>query len=443
MTQPQSKKDAYDIIITKLRYPASRTLRKIFELWATPEEAEVIVELPSSHMQFTGSTYSVTASGETPAGEIARKLNRDIKTVEEQLENLFQKGLIREIVTPEGKTHYTRIGGIEGISDSILFRFGPLYLEHDQNAPLHKHEFRDEKTREIADLWNKFFYEEWYRWERPMELIHRRMAVREEGAVTGNEAARTFGMMPCFSALVKSEPLGTEILADWDLREIARRGEAAGGMLTRCCTCRTRARHCDRPVWTCGASYEGMPGLPAWYSKDRRNTQKKLSAEEWLEGMGTNEIDLGMTHIGTAGRKGCTCCNDCCNWIAPLRLYTDPWEGAHPSPYRAIVNQEICEGCTKYCVPRCNFRVIVGRTDPSSGKVKAFIDLEKCVGCGQCVIGCPIEGAVKLELATKIGAPVSPMLARLKIPDRALNTTRLFGGLAEPGPFESPLSSDK
>ncbi len=35
----------------------------------------------------------------------------------------------------------------------------------------------DEKHLKLGDLWNKFFYEEWYRWQRPNELVHRSMAM--------------------------------------------------------------------------------------------------------------------------------------------------------------------------------------------------------------------------------------------------------------------------
>ena len=60
------KGDAYDRITFDLRYPVSKTLRRIFELWCAPEEAEVLAELPA------------------PPTEIARRLNRDIAAVEAQ-----------------------------------------------------------------------------------------------------------------------------------------------------------------------------------------------------------------------------------------------------------------------------------------------------------------------------------------------------------------------
>ncbi len=388
-------RDPYDILIRKMGYPASQTLRRIYELSCTREEADVLVELPA------------------PAEEIARKLNRDMKAVEVQLDRMLQVGLVRHGKTADGKAQFKRDSAIETLSDAMLFIVGRNNLDRSPDATLYGKTLKDEREIEITGLWQKFFYEEWYRWERPDTLVHRRVTI-----LGGADRGRTLGIMPTWKALEKSAALGVEILPEWDLREIARRAEALG-VYVRACTCRTRARTCDAPTWTCGARFEGMPGLapgvgPA--DSDKLGLLHRFSAEEWLEQMGTVEEDRAMVHMGGPWRKSCTCCTDCCNWLVPLRLYTEPWEGVHPSPYRAVVNQDVCEGCVNNCIPRCHFRVLDRQKDPSSGKVTAFADLEKCVGCGQCVIGCPVEGAVKLELAEDMGAPTNPFDARLKLP---------------------------
>ena len=270
----------------------------------------------------------------------------------------------------------------------------------------------DEKHLQLGDLWNKFCYEEWYRWQRPNELVHRNMALL--GGAEG--LAHTFSVMPAIRALEKSEALGTEILHNWDLREFARRGEK--GLYTRVCTCRTRAKGCDFPLWTCGAVFDGMPGrdVNAEVKADRREQLHKYSGEEWLEVMIIGEEDKMMVHMGDSWMNACNCCRDCCNWINPLSMYTEPWEGVHPGPYRAVVNNDLCEGCTQVCMPRCAFMVIKAVKDPSTGKVKPYIDPDKCVGCGQCVVGCKVEGAIKMELAEAAGAHVPEMGGRAKLP---------------------------
>ena len=62
--------DAYDILTHRLRYHNSKTLRRIFELLCTLEEAQALIELPAM------------------AGEISLKLDMDKGTVEAQLEGI-------------------------------------------------------------------------------------------------------------------------------------------------------------------------------------------------------------------------------------------------------------------------------------------------------------------------------------------------------------------
>jgi len=392
------RRDAYDTLTRKLNYPSSDTLRKILELAMSLEEAELMVEMPGT------------------IDALAEKVNRPSKVVADQIERMFFAGLIAETPWPGGSPTYTLPGFhycIEVASDQMMWAFGRNQVpKSGQTTAQDLWERLDEKSHQICDLWNKFFYEEWYRWERPDELVHRRMA-----QLGGAEVGRPFGMLPAIRALEKSEVLGTEILHPWDLREFARRGEH--GIYTRVCTCRTRARGCDFPLWVCGAVFDGMPGRDAnaEVQADRRGQLHKYAGEEWLEVMILAEEDRMMVHMGGAWMNGCNCCRDCCNWLNPLRMYTEPWEGVHPSPYRAVVNSDVCEGCTKDCMPRCAFNVLKAAKDPSTEKVKADIDPDKCVGCGQCVVGCNVEGAIKLELAEAAGAFVPVMGGRAKLPD--------------------------
>lgn len=172
------------------------------------------------------------------------------------------------------------------------------------------------------------------------------------------------------------------------------------------------------PIWMCGTIYEGKPGRQYFspdIKTDRRHEFHKYTGEEWLELMVRGEEDEMMVHMGAPWSVLCNCCRDCCGWLKPLSLYTEPWEGVHPSPYRAVINQNVCQGCIKDCIPRCTFKVFKTVKDPSSGKTKPYIDPDKCVGCGQCVIGCKVEGAIKLEMAEKAGAHVPVLGGRAKL----------------------------
>ena len=396
---PLPVRDAYDVLTRRLQYPSSETLREILELAMSLEEAELMVQMPGT------------------VDALAAKLNRSPQVVADQIERMFFAGLVAERQQPDGAPTYATFGStplcIETLSDQTMWAIGGNLVPKSGKATAQDlPDLLDEKSRRLCDLWNKFFYEEWYRWERPNELVHRTMA--QLGGAEG--LARSFGIIPAIRSLEKSEALGTEILPEWDLREFARRGEK--GIYTRVCTCRTRAQGCDLPLWVCGAIFDGMPGrdVNAEIRADRREQLHKYAGEEWLEVMILAEEDQMMVHMGDAWMVGCNCCRDCCNWLNPLRMYTQPWEGVHPSPYRAVVNSDVCEGCTKDCMPRCAFDVLKAVRDPASEKVKVYIDPDICVGCGQCVIGCKVQGAIRMELAEEAGAHVPIMGGRARLP---------------------------
>ena len=399
---PLPVRDAYDALTRKLEYPSSVTLRKILELVMSLDEAELLMATPGT------------------IDSLAGKLNRDPIAVKDQLERMYGVGLLMEIQSPDGTVTYTHplpFWSVESTSDQMMWAIGGNVVPKSGKITAQDlWERLDKKNTELCDLWNKFFYEEWYRWQRPNELVHRNLDML--GGGTG--LARTFGVSPAVKALEKSEAFGTEILPEWDLREYARKGEK--GIYTRVCSCRVRNRGCDFPLWVCGALWDGMPGRDVNAEiKDRRGQLHKYSGEEWLEVMIRSEEDQMMVHIGDPWMIVCNCCRDCCNWLVPLRMYSaSPWEGVHPSPYRAVLNRDACESCTQDCAPRCAFKVIELVKDPSTGKVKPYIDPNKCVGCGQCVIGCGVEGAIQMELAEKAGAHVPIMGGRAKLPDGLL-----------------------
>ncbi len=398
---PLLPRDAYDMLTRKLAYPSSETLRQILKLSMSLEEAQLLVEMPGT------------------VDALAAKVNRDPKIVTDQIERMFFAGLVAERTGSDGPATYFLPGPnycIEVASDNMMWALGGNDVPKSGQATAQDlWECLDDKSHQLCDLWNRFFYEEWYRWQRPDEMVHRRMAQR---GGTDGLGGRSFGIMPAIRALEKSEVLGTEILHEWDLREIARRGEK--GIYTRVCTCRTRARGCDFPLWVCGATFDGMPGrdVNAEVKADRRGQLHKYAGEEWLEVMIRGEEDQMMVHMGDAWMVGCNCCRDCCNWLSPLTLYAEPWEGLHPGPYRAVVNRDVCEGCTGDCMPRCAFKVLKAEKDPSTGKVRPHIDPDKCVGCGQCVVGCKVEGAITLNLAPETGAHVPVMGGRAKLPGK-------------------------
>lgn len=374
----QVQGDVYDRLTYRLNYPDSKNLRRIFELACSPEEAEVVDLLPDQARPTSRQVPPVVT-----AEEIAGKLGRDKEIVENQLEDLFQRGVITLRHGTAGQSYYVFHSVIETIHDEMLRVIGAHLLNETTR------EIDGDVEREIADSWQKFCVEEWYRWERVDEQVHNRVAMIGPGY--------RFTVQPAWKALEKSDCQIPDPTI-WDARQAAR---AAKRIVVTPCPCHVRARACDRPIWSCTALLQTQH-IPIY---DRRGIARDLTPEQWLELMGECE-ERGMIHTGILpfGPFACACETCCCNVIVPLIEHATIGEGLNRSPFRSVVDKAACEGCPD-CVPMCQFGAVKIAKDEASGKRKATVDIEKCWGCGLCVVGCKVKGAMKLELADKLTAP--------------------------------------
>lgn len=370
----QSKPDIYDRLTARMRYPGNKTLRKIFELLCTPEEAELIAELPT------------TATAATPdyTVDIAKKLNRKKEDVDAQLKDLWLRGIIGgRVKTPEVQRRYTFIDRIEGFSDQRLHVISSHTLNHETR------EIEDAVDREVCDLWQKFFIEDWYRWEKVDELVHSR---GPGGALGWPRIA------PAWQALEISDVDAP----DWDLRALVRNAKAVHVLA---CSCKARARLCkDGPIWACVPFFEiegkDQGAMQGYYEeKQAQGALKTMTPDEWLEEMGEAE-KAGMIHLGSglARLKSCTCCKDCCNAFDPLYREAKPSQGMHKAPFHSVVNEKLSEKLTgaqkRDIVSVCRFEAIRLSRD---GNRDLVVDAEKCFGCGLCVVRSAVKGALKLQ----------------------------------------------
>jgi len=92
----------------------------------------------------------------------------------------------------------------------------------------------------------------------------------------------------------------------------------------------------------------------------------------------------------------CTCCGDCCGYLANVKKLARPAEFL-PSNYYAKVDAESCSAC-ETCVNVCPMGARTVRDNVSE------VDLGRCIGCGVCVPVCA-AGATKLVKKEKITSP--------------------------------------
>ena len=276
--------------------------------------------------------------------EIAEKLNLDRATVERRIEELYRRGLL--VPTSKG---YFMPRSITQLHDTTLTDPG--------------------MTTELADLWQEFSEEEWFADHRD-ELIIAEHQINHK-------------IIPMVKALQTSR----DILPEEDARSVIQQ-EPLIAVVT--CPCRTRAHLCDAPTDTC------IQFRKAAEYVINRGTGRELSHEEALNIIDKAE-EHGLLHTLMPYGVLCNCCDCCCNIVRPLVKYGKISQGLAKSSYRAVVNEELCTGC-QLCTDQCYFEALTMENG------KPVIDTTKCFGCGRCVVSCPAEGALRLELADKIAA---------------------------------------
>ena len=148
------------------------------------------------------------------------------------------------------------------------------------------------------------------------------------------------------------------------------------------CICRVQKGilddNCDKPVETCL-----MFGSQAQYYMDR-GTGRQINTDEALEILDMCE-DAGLVTMPfntQAPANICNCCSDCCVVLGTLKKHPRPAEAIKPN-FHAFVNRDLCEAC-ETCLERCPMDAIHVERDDA-----AKIDRNRCIGCGLCVNVCP------------------------------------------------------
>ena len=98
----------------------------------------------------------------------------------------------------------------------------------------------------------------------------------------------------------------------------------------------------------------------------------------------------------------CCCCGDCCGLLATHKKFPRPAD-FYATNFYAEVDAELCTGC-EACAERCQLGA------PELVNDVAFINLNRCIGCGNCVVTCA-SNAIKLRKKERETVPPKDIVA--------------------------------
>jgi ferredoxin/DNA-binding MarR family transcriptional regulator len=113
--------------------------------------------------------------------------------------------------------------------------------------------------------------------------------------------------------------------------------------------------------------------------------------------------EAGLIHTSSNTKERidfiCNCCTCCCGILQGVYRFGDPIRSVS-SNFEAAVDVDSCVGCGE-CVDRCQMDAITLVDD------RAEIQLERCIGCGVCVYHCPADVITLCSRADFVEPPKS------------------------------------
>ena len=317
-------------LATKLGVPNSVRFLRVLNAMFTPEEATVCREL------FEPATCA----------ELSVRVGIPQTDLSAMLDRLIDRGILTR-----GKTQY-------GFHTTLLA------FHHDTVADTAPHTGPNAVTREVKDLWNDFFRNEW-----SYDFLNKAIKTQQHGG-------RSLPIWPAIGALERSKNIAPEDIMpeeNWKLRI-----ENAKRRIIAPCGCRVSWGGCDHPLMTCFACFdrprgEYFLGLPG-------SLLKEITLAESLDIVREAE-EAGLVHWGD-----CYCCSCACENLFPVTR-AHRFDLMTPNRYLAVVDADQCKGCQD-CVERCPFDAVEMQKTAGSRKLKASVDADKCKGCGLCIVGC-------------------------------------------------------
>lgn len=173
------------------------------------------------------------------------------------------------------------------------------------------------------------------------------------------------------------------------------------------CPCRTRTekmggRECSEkfPIGSCifiggtARRFEKM-GLAKMVTKEEAITYLDEMVKHGLIPTAQNAFNGPFSTM-------CLCCGCCCSNVRGRTVWDNP-TAVLPSSFAPQASED-CTMC-ETCVDRC----MLGALSMDEDQGRAVVDVDKCVGCGVCVVTCPTE-ALKLYRVDRPGVPFDNMI---------------------------------
>ncbi|MFC2027665.1 ATP-binding protein [Chloroflexota bacterium] len=327
--------DVYTELVARLKDPTSERLRRIWQKLVTPEEGQMLLQLPAQ------------------TAELAEKMGLDEAVTQHKLQEFMERGLV--IRTSKG----------------LFCLPHDMTQLHDANLASANKWIDDE----LLDLWVDYRDNEW--------------AQKMAGGL-GDSYVQLLKVFPAFKAMERSPDFG-ELLPEENIRELIK---GANPIAVVPCTCRRSIRKCDLLLDAClhfnrGAEYALDRGAGRSISVEEAIAIFDESEEQGLIHTWATGAERRLTAI-------CNCCRDCCDIFAIGIKIGTVEQILEKSRFRAKVDQDGCIGCEE-CVDRCFFEAIEMKKSPSYKEPRATIDEGKCFGCGLCAIVCDPE-AITMRL---------------------------------------------
>jgi len=283
--------------------------------------------------------------------DVARRAGLPPEGADEVLDRLADRGVInaRE---KEGISSYSLLPVMPGI-------FELPYMSGEKT----------ELTEKLAPLWSSY-----------MELL---------GKGLGSPEMAISRIIPV-QEQVENEPGVLTYQMLYDLIDRARTVGVAH------CACRESEERCDAEreacmVFDAQCDFLVERGFARYITKDEmKEMLRKFDAEGLVHQVNNSQDKLSLI---------CNCCPCCCHLLRALTEWDNP-SVLVGSGFMPEVDAGLCDGCAVCSDERCP----IGAMTIVDGL--ATLELEKCIGCGLCVTGCPVD-ALKLVRREGVQEPAA------------------------------------